>query len=200
MRTELICVVLAAVVIGGGCTRTGSRSHAGMVDEKAKLEKELARLTAEYEKTSALTAELQAKLDRAREAGEEMRLALAYRDRLRSELEGLRAEGGGEGWATVAEGGSGQVRRTVGSERTTEGKEKVVKGGDKRPGPVFSADYKGPTKIHVVKAGECLYKIAGYSQYFGNPDDWVYIYQVNEDRIRDPHWIFVGQPLKIPVF
>jgi nucleoid-associated protein YgaU len=58
--------------------------------------------------------------------------------------------------------------------------------------------YAGPHRIHVVVRGEYLYKIAGYAKYFGDPERWSVIYEVNAYQIKDPHWIFIGQRLQVP--
>ncbi len=52
---------------------------------------------------------------------------------------------------------------------------------------------------HTVVRGECLWKIAGYSQYFGNPLRWPIIYRANRDKIRDPNLIYPNQVFTIPL-
>lgn len=51
--------------------------------------------------------------------------------------------------------------------------------------------------MHTVVKGECLWKIAGYSQYFGNPLRWPIIYRANRDKIHDPNLIYPNWVLRI---
>jgi hypothetical protein len=53
-------------------------------------------------------------------------------------------------------------------------------------------------QIHIVVPGECLFVIASYRQYYGDPSKWRRIYEANKDLIKDPHWIYPGQELVIP--
>ncbi|MDB5101650.1 MAG: hypothetical protein JWM80_6071 [Cyanobacteria bacterium RYN_339] len=49
---------------------------------------------------------------------------------------------------------------------------------------------------YVVKAGDCLWAIAG--RELGQPLRWTRIYQANRSQIRNPHWIYPGQVFRIP--
>ncbi len=52
--------------------------------------------------------------------------------------------------------------------------------------------------IYVVKEGDCLWKIAGKDEVYGDPGKWEMIYTANRDVIDDPHTIYPGQILIIP--
>ncbi len=43
---------------------------------------------------------------------------------------------------------------------------------------------------------DCLWMIS--QKFYGNPRMWKKIHEANRDIIRNPHWIFPGQKLKIP--
>lgn len=49
---------------------------------------------------------------------------------------------------------------------------------------------------HVVKKGDTLWDLA--SQYLTNPFRWPDIYQLNQAKIDDPHWIYPGQRFLLP--
>jgi LysM repeat protein len=49
---------------------------------------------------------------------------------------------------------------------------------------------------HAVKKGDTLWDLA--RQYLGDPFQWPQIYQLNKDKIRDPHWIYPGQEFALP--
>jgi len=50
---------------------------------------------------------------------------------------------------------------------------------------------------HVVVEGDSLWKIA--EKFYGNGGHFMEIYLVNEDQLKNPHLIYPGQVLKIPV-
>ena len=52
------------------------------------------------------------------------------------------------------------------------------------------------TKIHEVKSGDSLSKIA--KQEYGDASKWQLIFDANTDILKDPNKIFPGQKLKIP--
>ncbi len=177
--------------------KTG-RSGADMTDELARLKKEVLDLETEYDRTAEERQDLEVELERTRTVYEEARLALARRDELRAELEAQGyAPTDAEAYAAVAGVAGGQTRREVAV--AASGGES---GGGSRPEvespPRPSGRYTGPHTIHIVKKGECLYKIAGYDQYYGDPGRWPVIYEANAYQIKDPHWIFVGQRLQVP--
>lgn len=49
---------------------------------------------------------------------------------------------------------------------------------------------------HEVVTGNTLWDLA--ARFYGDPYQWPVIYDANEDRIVDPHWIYPGQILTIP--
>ncbi len=53
-------------------------------------------------------------------------------------------------------------------------------------------------RVHVVKRGECLWKISGYKQVYHNPFMWPLIYKANQDQIKDPDLIYPRQKFVIP--
>jgi len=55
----------------------------------------------------------------------------------------------------------------------------------------------GQDRTHAVARGETLWALA--QRYLGNPYRWPLIFEANRSGIRDPHWIFPGQVLVIPV-
>lgn len=52
------------------------------------------------------------------------------------------------------------------------------------------------TKIHVVKSGDTLGKIAKH--YYDDASRYMDIFNANKDKLRDPNKIQVGQELVIP--
>lgn len=49
---------------------------------------------------------------------------------------------------------------------------------------------------HTVKKGDTLWDLANF--YLSNPFLWPQIYQLNTDIIRNPHWIYPGERLRLP--
>ena len=54
----------------------------------------------------------------------------------------------------------------------------------------------GPTIAYTVKVGDTLWDLAAV--FLKDPHLWMRIYQLNKDKIADPHWIYPGQVLKLP--
>lgn len=61
---------------------------------------------------------------------------------------------------------------------------------------VKSGSSSTATKIHEVKSGDSLSKIA--KQEYGDANKWQLIFDANTDILKDPNKIFPGQKLKIP--
>lgn len=51
-------------------------------------------------------------------------------------------------------------------------------------------------QVHVVRTGDTLWDLA--SRYLRNPFRWPEIFRLNTDLVRDPHWIYPAQRLRIP--
>lgn len=51
-------------------------------------------------------------------------------------------------------------------------------------------------QTYTVKAGDTLSKIA--KEFYGNPSDYMRIFDANKDRLADPNKIDIGQELVIP--
>lgn len=66
------------------------------------------------------------------------------------------------------------------------------------PAQVFRIPRMASPNEHWVAGGEFLYKIAGYSNVYGNPFQWQRIYEANKSFIDDPNLIYPHMVLKIP--
>jgi LysM repeat protein len=51
-------------------------------------------------------------------------------------------------------------------------------------------------QIYVVKSGDTLSKIA--AEFYGDANRWKEIFEANQDKIKNPNMIQVGQELRIP--
>jgi LysM repeat protein len=62
----------------------------------------------------------------------------------------------------------------------------------------FPVDPSMASKVqtYTVKSGDTLSKIS--KQFYGNPKDYMRIFNANRDKLNDPDKIDVGQELKIP--
>ena len=54
----------------------------------------------------------------------------------------------------------------------------------------------GAGYIYVITNGDTLFDLAG--RYYGNNELWPIIARANNNIIKDPHWIYPGQQIKIP--
>jgi len=51
-------------------------------------------------------------------------------------------------------------------------------------------------KIYEVKDGDTLWTIS--ERFYGSPYYWYFIWEANKTKVKNPHWIYPGQDLKIP--
>ncbi len=51
-------------------------------------------------------------------------------------------------------------------------------------------------KIYEVREGDTLWTIS--ERFYGTPYYWYFIWEANKTKVKNPHWIFPGQDLKIP--
>lgn len=52
-------------------------------------------------------------------------------------------------------------------------------------------------RTYTVKAGDSLSKIS--KEFYGNPNDYMKVFEANRDQLTDPNKISPGQTLRIPV-
>jgi|GEM_PF-2299138 len=199
MRYASALLIAVSVLVSSGCVRERSpellsakvetlerqldesnRTYSALIEERENLEYDL--------QEKARLAERMAELLEERKRLEE-ELALA-----RIELERSGSEGGSKG---VAGDTTGKIRRTDAGTEVGD----LSRGGtsgytDIPAGLPFTPSVE---ELHIVSRGECLSVIAGYEEYYDDQDLWPYIYTYNADQIRDPHWIFEGQQLLIPL-
>lgn len=63
-------------------------------------------------------------------------------------------------------------------------------------GETQPADSAVAEQTHQVRRGDTLWDLA--RAYLSSPYEWPAIYQLNGDRVKDPHWIYPGETLRIP--
>jgi nucleoid-associated protein YgaU len=65
------------------------------------------------------------------------------------------------------------------------------------PAQVFSIPRIVGANEHLVTRGESLFKIAGLNTVYGNPFEWMKLYNANKDKIEDMNVIYPYQVLSI---
>lgn len=64
---------------------------------------------------------------------------------------------------------------------------------------IVGAQETTPTSVersHVVRTGDTLWDLA--RDYLSDPWQWRQIFDLNRGNVRDPHWIYPGQALRLP--
>jgi LysM repeat protein len=62
--------------------------------------------------------------------------------------------------------------------------------------PAQQAMPVGTSEAYTVQKGDTLSKIA--KQFYGNPNEYMRIFEANKDQLKDPDKIQIGQVLRIP--
>lgn len=66
-----------------------------------------------------------------------------------------------------------------------------------KPWPTLMPVKADPTEIiHVVKRGDTLWDLA--KAYLKDPFKWPQVFRRNTDVVENPHWIYPGEPIRIP--
>src|SRR5687768_4125273 len=60
----------------------------------------------------------------------------------------------------------------------------------------FAQDSTVATRTHLVRRGDTLWDIA--REYTNDPLRWKQVYELNTAIVRDPHWIYPGERLRVP--
>jgi LysM repeat protein len=60
----------------------------------------------------------------------------------------------------------------------------------------FSQDSTVTPRTHVVRKGDTLWDLA--REYTSDPYRWKQLYELNTATVRDPHWIYPGERLRLP--
>src|SRR5688572_6816813 len=60
----------------------------------------------------------------------------------------------------------------------------------------FGQDSTVTPRTHVVRKGDTLWDLA--REYTSDPYRWKQLYELNTATVRDPHWIYPGERLRLP--
>ena len=63
--------------------------------------------------------------------------------------------------------------------------------------PVIAKPTKPGVQEYTVKLGDTLSKLA--ERFYNSTYKWEKIYEANRDTVKNPHYIYVGQKLIIPL-
>lgn len=67
----------------------------------------------------------------------------------------------------------------------------------RKPWPTLTQVSAAPDEVvHVVKRGDTLWDIA--KAYLKDPFRWPDVFRRNTDIVENPHWIYPGEPIRIP--
>lgn len=190
----ILSVAVAALVFGG-CV--GGRSTEHLENEVVILEKQLGEADRAFAELIAERERLEGDVDKMGYLTEEAARLLEEKKRLEEELALARIELERGEVRVIAGDTTEKVRRTdvdvtSGEITTTHGPRDSWLDADLPFTP-------STEKLHIVSKGECLSKIAGYDRYYNDGSFWPYIYINNANDIKDPHWIFEGLQLLIPL-
>jgi nucleoid-associated protein YgaU len=195
MRYASALLIVISLLVSSGCVR--DRSPELLRAEVETLEKQLDEANRTYsvliEERGKTEYDLQEKARLAKRAAE----LLEERKRLEEELALARIELERSDSKGVAGDTTGKIRRTDAGTEAGDLSRGATPGYADVPTELpFTPSAE---ELHVVSRGECLSGIAGYKEYYDDQNLWPYIYAYNADQIRDPHWIFEGQQLLIPL-
>lgn len=60
----------------------------------------------------------------------------------------------------------------------------------------FGQDSSVTARTHIVRKGDTLWDLA--REYTSDPYRWKQLYELNTATVRDPHWIYPGERLRLP--
>jgi nucleoid-associated protein YgaU len=190
----VLSIVISAIGFGG-CVR--DRSPEALHYTVESLEKQLEDADREYSRLIEERQRLEGNVLEAERLAKRTDELLKERKRLEEELAVARIELERSRVENVAGDTTGKIRRT---DADTVAEDLTAGGTPGYPDmPTELPFTPSEEKIHIVSKGEYLSKIAGYEEYYDDQSSWPYIYIYNAAQIKDPHWIFEGQQLYIPI-
>jgi nucleoid-associated protein YgaU len=193
MRYASALLIAVSILVSSGCVRELLSAKVETLERQ--LDESNRTYSALVEERENLEYDLQEKARLAKRMAE----LLEERKRLEEELALARIELERSGSKGVAGDTTGKIRRTdtyTGAEGGDISRGETSGYTDIPAGLPFTPSAE---ELHIVSRGECLSGIAGYKEYYDDRSLWPYIYTYNADQIKDPHWIFEGQQLLIPL-